>query len=72
MEQGENRLVGEQENRKQGGWVSGLAILTIAFLETFALYRGHDGWLMTLAVTAIAGIGGYNLQPERLRRFWRR
>jgi hypothetical protein len=45
--------------------VACLSIVVIGCLEVFAMWMGHDGWLMTMAVTAIAGIGGYNLRGWR-------
>ena len=38
-----------------------IAILAITTLETIALYKGINGALLSLAFTAIAGLGGFIL-----------
>ncbi len=39
-----------------------VAILAIVFLDSFALYLGYDGALLTLAVASIAGLGGFKVR----------
>ena len=41
------------------------AIVGIVILDSIALYSGVDGVLFTLAVVAIAGLGGYELSELR-------
>jgi hypothetical protein len=50
------------------GGVSALAIFAIVYLEQIALARGIDGVALSLAIAAIAGLGGYNLQQFLQRR----
>lgn len=38
-----------------------VAIASITILELYALYQGVDGQALSLAVGAIAGLGGYIL-----------
>ena len=38
------------------------AILGVVVLNSIALVNGIDGMLCTLAIVAIAGLGGYELQ----------
>jgi hypothetical protein len=38
------------------------AILMIGGIEIFALSRGIDGYIMTICITAIAGLAGYHLK----------
>ena len=47
--------------------VAGIAILGIAAVEITALFMGVDGVMMTIAVAAMAGIGGY-LLPSPLQK----
>lgn len=52
-------------------WQFGLsvvAIVAIAYLERLAILAGINGWLLALAVAAIAGLGGYELKGWRERR----
>jgi len=45
-----------------------LGIVAIAYLERLAILAGIDGWLLALAVAAIAGLGGYELKGWREKR----
>jgi len=45
-----------------------VAIVAIAYLERLAILAGIDGWLLALAVAAIAGLGGYELKGWREKR----
>lgn len=38
-----------------------LAIITIFILELIALLKNIDGVIMSLSISAIAGLGGYSL-----------
>jgi len=42
-----------------------VAIAAITYLERLALLAGIDGWLLALALAAIAGLGGYELKGWR-------
>ena len=44
------------------------AIIVIAFLEYTALSHGIDGISISLAIGAIAGLGGYKLRDLRAGR----
>lgn len=37
----------------------------IVYLERLALLLGVDGWLLALALAALAGLGGYELKGWR-------
>ena len=39
-----------------------IAMLLIAILELFAIWRGVDGALFGVVIAAIAGLGGYELR----------
>ncbi len=39
-----------------------VAIIAIAGIELFAIHKGQDGYLMTITITAIAGLGGFALK----------
>ncbi|GAH66407.1 unnamed protein product [marine sediment metagenome] len=41
------------------------AIAAIVYLERIAIMAGVDGWLLALAMAAIAGLGGYELKGWR-------
>ncbi len=41
------------------------AIAAIVYLERMAIIAGIDGWLLALAVAAVAGLGGYELKGWR-------
>jgi len=41
------------------------AIAAIVYLERLAIMAGVDGWLLGLAMAAIAGLGGYELKGWR-------
>jgi hypothetical protein len=43
------------------GTASVLAIIAISVIEVFAINKGLDGIILTLAIGAIAGLGGYNI-----------
>lgn len=45
-----------------------VAIVAIAYLERLAILSGIDGWLLALALAAIAGLGGYELKGWREKR----
>lgn len=36
-------------------------VIGITVIECYALYKGRDGKLLTLALALIGGIGGYSL-----------
>lgn len=38
------------------------AIASITILEGIALFKGHDGYLLTIAIAVIAGIAGYKFK----------
>ncbi|GAH80882.1 unnamed protein product [marine sediment metagenome] len=48
--------------------LSMVAVVAIAYLERLAILAGINGWLLALAVAAIAGLGGYELKGWRERR----
>ncbi|MBA7568150.1 hypothetical protein ES708_09871 [subsurface metagenome] len=43
-------------------WTPIVAMICIAGLEALALVKGVDGALLGLAITALAGLGGYELK----------
>ena len=48
---------------KKINWkVAVAAIAGVTVVESIALFMGHDGYLLTVAVAAIAGIAGYKLK----------
>jgi hypothetical protein len=44
-------------------------IAAITIVTTAALIKGHDGWVVTLALSALSGIGGFSVRPllDKLR-----
>lgn len=42
-----------------------VAIAVIGALETLAIFKGLDGALFGLVITAIAGLGGYEIKKYR-------
>lgn len=46
-------------------WTPIVAILCIAGLEAFAISQGVNGAILSLAVAAIAGLGGYEIKLWR-------
>jgi len=42
-----------------------LAIVCIVVLDVYALSKGINGVIMSLSVTAIAGLGGYEIRVVR-------
>jgi len=45
-----------------------LAIVSLTILETIALIKGIDGALLSLIVSAIAGLGGYTIARKTTKR----
>ncbi|GAI84849.1 unnamed protein product [marine sediment metagenome] len=43
-------------------WTIIVALLCITGLEAFALSRGIDGAIFGIAITALAGLGGYEIK----------
>ncbi|MBA7644311.1 hypothetical protein ES703_52053 [subsurface metagenome] len=39
-----------------------VAIIAIALIEGFAIYQGINGIMLSVAIAAIAGLGGYQLK----------
>lgn len=46
-------------------WTPIVAIVCITILEVTALVKGVDGAVFGLAITALAGLGGYELKILR-------
>jgi len=62
-------LVRYQDMTKVPRLVASLcAIAAIVYLERMAILAGMDGWLLALAVAAVAGLGGYELKGWREKR----
>lgn len=49
-------------------WTPCLAIVVIGILEVVAMFKGIDGALFGLAITAVAGLGGYQIKSYLDRR----
>lgn len=45
-----------------------VAIASITVMEGFALYLGHNGLLLTLAVATVAGIAGFEIGAQHVLR----
>lgn len=46
-------------------WTPIVAMLCIAGLEAFAISQGINGAILSLAVAALAGLGGYEIKVLR-------
>lgn len=46
-------------------WTPIVAMICITGLEALALYKGIDGALFSLAIAALAGLGGYEIKVIR-------
>lgn len=49
-------------------WTPIIAMICIAGLEALALVRGVDGAIFGLVITALAGLGGYELKVLQEKR----
>ncbi len=41
------------------------SILAIVFLEGLAILRGINGWMLALALSLLAGMGGYTFGSKK-------
>ena len=46
-------------------YVKEVAIIAIAGISTFAIYRGINGTFLALCISAIAGLAGYEIGKKR-------
>ena len=54
----------------KGQLVLCLAILCLTILEMWALYLGHNGFLLSFVVGAICATAGINIEKEKLMSYF--